>query len=136
MIKAVQLFTDKLAISLSMLCAIHCLILPFIILSLPNINLLRIIGQESFHLWMLFIVIPTSICALALGCKRHNRFYLMFYGGVGLSLMLIAVFLAEPFLGESWEKILTLVGASIIAIGHYKNYRLCQKDDCFDCRAE
>ncbi len=133
MIKNLQVFTDKIAISLSMLCAIHCLILPLFILSLPNLSLLQFINNESFHLWMLLVVIPTSLCALTLGCKKHGRYHLFVYGVIGLAVMILAILLTEVFLSESWEKILTVIGASIIAIGHYKNYQLCQKHDCCSC---
>ena len=69
--KTVQEYTDKFAIGLSMLCAIHCLLLPLLLVALPSISALQI-ENEAFHFWMLAAVIPTSLYALSMGCKKHQ----------------------------------------------------------------
>ena len=122
--------TDKLAITLSIVCAIHCLATPLILLLLPSLAVLPLKG-EAFHLWMVMIVLPTSIYALLMGCKQHKRYPLLFIGFLGLALLVLALFSAN----ELWEKVLTLMGAAVIAAGHYGNYRLChQHSHCHgDC---
>lgn len=119
-----QTFTDKLAISLSMLCAVHCLAFPIAMVWLPSIAALQLDG-ESFHFWMLIAVLPTSIYALTMGCLQHKRYELLAIGFVGLSLLVSAILL-EEIVGESGEKLLTVLGATLIAIGHYRNFRLCR----------
>ena len=127
-----QAFTDKTAMSLSLLCAIHCLASPLIIVMLPSLAALPLDG-EAFHVWMVLAVIPTSIYALTMGCKQHKRYRLLIMGLVGLLFLLSAVLTGEAIIGEFWEKTLTVTGAAIIAFGHYWNYRLCRHEDYCAC---
>ncbi|MFT5295454.1 MAG: hypothetical protein ACI87J_002403 [Colwellia sp.] len=124
--KIVQEYTDKFAIGLSMLCAIHCLLLPLLLIALPSISALQI-ENEAFHFWMLAAVIPTSLYALSIGCKKHQRYRLLSWGISGLILMLTAVFFGNDIAGESGEKILTLLGAILVVVAHWGNFRRCQQ---------
>lgn len=124
--KYAQAFTDKFAISLSVLCAIHCLLLPVLLIALPSLSALQL-QNEAFHTWMLVTVIPTSIYALTMGCKKHQRYHLFFWGVSGLTLMILAVFLDHEIINEAGEKTLTLLGAILVVIAHYGNFRRCQK---------
>ena len=126
----IQTFSDKLAISLSMLCAVHCLAFPFAMIWLPNLAALQL-NEESFHLWMLVAVIPTSIYALTIGCLKHKRYQLLSFGVIGITFLVSAILL-EEVVGESGEKWLTVIGATFIAVGHYLNFRLCRSNEA-DC---
>ena len=57
---------DKLAVSTSAVCAIHCLSLPLIVGFFPAVSA-TIFGQEAFHQLLLWVVIPLSLVALSLG---------------------------------------------------------------------
>jgi len=127
-----QPLSDRLAIGLSLMCALHCLALPILLVLLPSVASLQL-DSESFHFWMVLVVIPTSIYALTLGCKQHKRSYLLVIGSLGLVSLLLAVFLPESFFGEPGEKVFTLLGAVLIAIAHFRNYRLCQRQECCEC---
>lgn len=126
---------DKLSISLSLLCAIHCLAMPLIVVALPALAALPL-ADEAFHLWMVYMVLPISLFALTMGCKKHKRYRLLFVGGIGLSILAISAFAGHDLLGEFWEKTLTVIGSSIIAVGHIWNYKLCQKQDSCGCSAD
>jgi len=121
-----QSFTDKFSIGLSMLCAIHCLILPLLLVALPNFAALQL-QNEAFHTWMLAAVIPTSIYALTVGCKKHLHYRLMLWGVSGLCLMILAILVGHDIAGESGEKVLTLLGATLVVIAHWGNFKRCQK---------
>jgi len=121
-----------LAISLSLLCTIHCLVLPLALVILPSLAALPL-ADEAFDLWMVIAVIPVSAYALTMGCKKHKSYHQLLIGGIGLSLLLAAVFLDHDSLGENREKILTVSGAVMIAIGHILNYRLCQLQYRCEC---
>lgn len=130
--RKLQSFSDKTAIGLSVLCALHCLTFPLILVFFPNIVSLQL-GTEAFHFWMVLAVLPISIYALTLGCRQHKRLHLLAVGSTGLVFLLLAVSLPEAILGEAGEKVFTLVGAGLIAIGHIKNYRLCQDNESCAC---
>ncbi|KMT66832.1 MerC domain-containing protein [Catenovulum maritimum] len=125
--KTTQALTDKFAIGLSMLCATHCLVLPVLLTMLPSLVTLQL-QNEALHTWMLLAVIPTSIYALNMGCKQHQRYNLFAWGLLGLSLMVTAVFFAHDILGETGEKILTLLGAILVASAHLRNFKRCQNN--------
>lgn len=129
-----QTLTDKVAIGLSFLCAIHCLVLPLIIVLLPSIAALQL-QNEAFHTWMLIAVIPTSIYALIMGCKQHKRFRLLILGIVAISILVIAALTEETLPNEILAKALTLIGAMMLAYGHFQNYRLCKHKKGCDCIA-
>mgnify|MGYP000321341394 FL=1 len=100
---------DKSAIALSALCLAHCLALPLITILLPNM-IATAVNQELFHTIMVICVIPVSIYALSMGCKKHNRLSVALYGGLGLISLLAAVIFGESHLGEVGEKVLTTLG--------------------------
>ena len=128
--KTLQAFTDKFAIGLSILCAVHCLILPLILILLPSLAALPL-DYERFHIWMLAAVLPSSIFALTMGCKQHKRYRLLVPGFIGLSLLFAAVILGEHITGQWGEEVLTILGAGFVAAGHLQNFRLCQQQsDC------
>lgn len=132
--KTAQAITDKLAIGLSLLCTIHCLALPLILVLLPSMVALQP-DNEAFHAWMVVAVLPSSIYALTLGCKLHQRYGLFIIGAFGLMLLVLGLVLGEERIGETTEKIITVLGASFVAVGHWFNYRLCcaQKHTACSC---
>ena len=117
---------DKIAISLSVLCVIHCLATPMLIVFLPSVASVWM-ESELLHMWMVVAVLPTSVLALTLGCKKHRNLKVVVGGIVGLACLLVAVASEVLGFGEVFEKSLTLLGATLISIAHYFNYRLCQQ---------
>ncbi|MCY4039762.1 MAG: MerC domain-containing protein [Gammaproteobacteria bacterium] len=130
--KTLQEISDKMAIGLSLLCAIHCLAMPLAAVMLPSVAALSL-DDELYHLWMLIAVFPVSAYALTLGCTKHKRYQLVLVGGAGLLLLGAAAFLGHDLLGHTWERLLTLIGASIIALGHFFNFRLCRRHEGCGC---
>lgn len=94
--------------------------------------------NEAFHSWLLLAVIPTSVFSLLVGCKQHKYYQLLVIGFFGLLFLISAIFI-EGLLehgkydgyADLLEKVFTLIGACILALGHYLNFRLCNNhDDC------
>ena len=128
----IQTFTDKMAMSLSMLCALHCMAAPMIIVMLPSLAALQL-DDEAFHTWMVLAVIPISIYALTMGCRQHKHYRLLGIGLFGLLFLLSAVLSGDDLITSFWEKALTVTGAVTIALGHYWNYRLCRHQESCAC---
>ena len=127
--KLTQTTADKFAIGLSLMCTVHCFATPIILALLPSLAVLQI-NAEQFHLWILAVVLPTSLLALSLGCKKHKRTRYMACGVVGLAFLIIAVLLGQ----EEAEKALTLIGSAFIALAHWFNYQQCFKKNNEKCR--
>ncbi|KPH89679.1 hypothetical protein AMS57_16105 [Pseudoalteromonas undina] len=126
--KLTQTTADKFAIGLSLMCTVHCFATPIILALLPSLAVLQI-NAEQFHLWVLAVVLPTSLLALSLGCKKHKRTRYMACGVVGLACLIIAVLLGQ----EEAEKALTLIGSAFIALAHWFNYQQCFKKNNENC---
>ena len=122
--QAVNINYDKIAISFSVVCALHCLLLPIAVIFLPAISA-TFLGSEDFHKTLLYFVIPSSIIALSLGCKMHGKYEVYSYGVIGIGTLLFASFFGHDYLGEIGEILFILIGAGIVSLGHYKNQKLC-----------
>ena len=128
--KNIQVIADKAAVSLSVLCVFHCLATPLLIMFIPTLAGL-FFTEESFHLWMVVAVLPLSVYALTVGCKKHKRYRVLAIGAVGLTILIGAALFGHDLVGETGEKVLTVLGAAIIAVGHILNFRLCrQHQEC------
>ena len=121
--------SDKLAMSISTACVVHCFFAPaFIIFSVGVSNFT--IDSEIVHYAILIIALPLSSFALTRGYRHHKIVSILVIGILGLSIMLLAVILGESLLSELGEQLLTLIGSSLVAYSHFKNYRTCQELDC------
>ena len=124
-----QVRADKLSISLSLVCMIHCLLMPsFLILTSGFLALS--IDNELIHKAFLIIVLPVSLYALITGYRNHNILSYFYLGTSGLWILIFAVFFGEGVFGEFAEKTLTLLGSLIVASSHYKNYKACKELEC------
>jgi len=126
---SISLFLDKASISLSAICAVHCLLLPVALVLIPSIAVLPL-GDESVHQLLIVLVLPSSIFALTMGCRRHRQWRVMICGVVGPTVLLMTIIAGHDVLGEFWEKLFTVIGASLVAIGHVVNFRQCKAADC------
>ena len=122
---------DGLAISLSFLCAVHCLFMPSFIILAPSLLSISF-DNEFIHYLILALAIPISIFALSAGYKAHKSLSMIFIGFLGLSILLFAVLFGNSLFGEIGEKGLTLFGSVIVASAHYRNLKVCKELDC-DC---
>jgi hypothetical protein len=120
---------DKAAIGLSFVCTVHCLLLPIALLMVPTLAA-STFGDERFHQWMLIAVLPTSLIALAMGCRQHQNKSVLIIGLLGLTTLSLAIFFGHDLLGDMGEKIASVLGASLIALGHFKNHTLCKHAQC------
>ena len=126
-----QLKADKLSITLSMACMIHCLLMPsFLILTSGFLALT--IDNELIHKVFLILVIPISLYALISGFQNHKITSYLYLGISGLWLLIFAVSFGDGVFGEPAEQVLTFLGSLIVAYSHYQNFQTCRKLDC-DC---
>jgi hypothetical protein len=112
---------DQVAVALSGLCLVHCLMLPFLVVLVP---VLAQVSDEHFHLEMLIVVIPVSLIALALGYRRHGHTGVVIAGLAGLAILTVGGTLAHEAYGLLADRVLTVLGSITLAITHYRNFRL------------
>jgi len=114
---------DKAAITLSTLCFIHCLALPLMMVLMPSVWLASL-NDERFHQLLLFAVLPISLYALWRGYRQHQQGMVLSVVLLGLVLLAASALLGHDMLGEWGEKLLTVIGAVTVALGHWWNYRV------------
>jgi len=132
--KYLSSYTNNLSIGLSVLCVIHCLATPLLLVLLPSLTALQL-DNEAFHGWLLIGVIPISLFSLLVGCKQHKYYRVLAIGACGLLFLISAVLFVESFEhGELLEKLLTVIGACIVVLGHYLNFRLCRLENKCECQ--
>jgi hypothetical protein len=128
-----QAITDKAAVGLSAVCAAHCLLFPVALVALPSMATVAFLSDEAFHRALVLFVLPTSLIALTMGCRKHKRYRVYLAGALGLLALGAAAALGHEILGDVGEKSLTFAGSIIIALSHVQNYKLCRRgDSCHD----
>ena len=125
----VQQLLDKLAISASALCMLHCLLTPILMVALPVISL-TFFADESFHKLLVALVLPVSLVTFFIGCHRHKNKLVLFLGSIGLLSLVIVALIGHDLFGEIGEKVATVLSGIILVIGHARNYVLCRSTVC------
>lgn len=120
---------DGIAIALTGLCLVHCLVLPLALMLLPLLGA-GVLAGTAFHQAMVGLVLPTSAVALISGCRRHRRTLVFRLGGTGVGLLVVTAFVLEPAWGEIAGRIGTTAGGLMLAAAHVTNFRLCRAAAC------
>ncbi|MFC4254160.1 MerC family mercury resistance protein [Altererythrobacter xixiisoli] len=108
------------AVSASLLCLLHCIALPLLLLLLPG--MLGLFAQsEAFHFAALALVIPSALAAFALGYRRHRKLLPPLLGVIGVASLVAALL---PGQAEGAETLITVMGSALLVAGHALNWRL------------
>ncbi len=121
---------DGLAVLFSGTCMVHCLVLPLLVTVLPIIQGSTLLDEQTFHLIMLLFILPTSLIALTIGCRKHKDRLTMILGGVGLSVLTFTALFGHEVFGLVGERFVTTGGGLILALAHIQNFRRCRSVDC------
>ena len=108
---------DRLGILLSLLCLVHCLVLPLLLAGLSVWNFL-----EGAHLWLALAVAPVTLLAAVPGYRRHGRREVLWL----LSVDVVGLFVALPAghaAGALAEQALTSAAGFLLVAGHWINTR-------------
>jgi len=116
---------DKIAVGLSGLCLLHCLLLPFVVAILPFLGQF---DDDHLHAEMLIFVIPVSVIALFVGFRRHGQINVVASGAAGLAILAIGAFVVHDLYGSAADRMTTVAGSLVLAYTHYRNFRLAKKD--------
>ena len=120
---------DRIGITATSLCALHCILLPVLLPALP----LLVLSFLADHAWEHIFLIITAILgtvALFSGFKKYHRrlypFYLLFLG--------IGIYWIKHDFSEAIQPYFIIIGASLIVAAHVINLKLC--NSCKQCTDE
>src|ERR1700712_1632735 len=83
-------FWDRLGISASILCGIHCLLTPLIVLSVPALG--NIFSHQAFHWIIAVVVFPAAVVALWMGYRIHRYPQMLGLGAIGLLFLAAGIY--------------------------------------------
>lgn len=117
---------DKLGITATSLCALHCILLPVLLPALPLLGLSFLADHIWEHVFLMVTAVLGTI-ALFSGFKRYHRrlypFYLLFLG--------VAIYWQKHDFSPEVQPFIILIGGSLIVAAHFINLKLC--NSCKQC---
>ena len=120
----IKLNWDALGIGTSILCAIHCALLPVLVTTLPVFGI-NIVHNLVFEWGMIALAFVVGSYSLFHGYIKHHRSLrpvLIF--SVGFIFLILKQFFTQ------FEIPLLFVAVACIISAHYYNYRLCHRTKC------
>ncbi|WP_443944177.1 MerC domain-containing protein [Pedobacter sp. AW1-32] len=111
---------DRIGITASTLCAIHCAALPFVLTMLPLWGL-EFLANEAVEIGMIVLSLLLGIWSLGRAYRKdHQKILPVFLLVIGFSFIGFGHFLGI----DSLEPILIPLGGVIIAAAHFVNLKL------------
>lgn len=117
-------FWDKLGISASAICILHCLSTPLLMLSLPAFS--QFFSHGMFHLIVVAIVFPVAVVALWMGYRLHHLTQMLWIGALGLFSLCLAMIFELQNLGGPATLTMILAGI-LLSAAHLLNLRACRR---------
>ncbi len=116
---------DRIGISLSGLCMVHCMLLPAVLIAVPLWS-----TAQTLHDWLhpLFLValLPISFMALVATADKPQAKSVRVLLGVGLLVIVLASLFGHQEGGRILETAVTLLGSGMLVAGHWRNGQTCR----------
>jgi hypothetical protein len=109
---------DAGAITLSVLCLLHCLALPVLAVAMPVLGALA--EAEWVHRLLVLIAMPVPLAAIAADKGRRGRVEFAALAVTGLAILLAAAFVEAL---QDSETLFTVAGAGLLAVAHAHRWR-------------
>lgn len=108
---------DKVGVTTSLVCAVHCLALPLLLTSLPILGI-DLVDNIAFEIFMIALAFVVGIIALIKGRKEYDSYLpiVLFVIGIG------CLILKEVF--HEWHTLLLIPAVAFILLAHYANYKM------------
>ena len=128
-----QKIIDNLGITISSVCAIHCVLLPAILIIAPY----SFLASHEFHEALIYFILPCAAIAFILGCRKHGDIKVAIMGTLGVmllasSLLFHDIFHADQHSEELITVLITVAGSLMLILSHLRNRKLCLKEE-FAC---
>ncbi|NJM09684.1 MAG: MerC domain-containing protein [Bdellovibrionaceae bacterium] len=117
-------FWDRIGISASLLCVIHCLLTPSLVILLPFLG--EALAHGWFHTVIVLIVFPVAVWALWNGFLLHRLKRVLWLGGIGIAFLIAALAFGRDDMRVEFA--LMIVAGLTLASAHLINLRACRLD--------
>jgi hypothetical protein len=124
---------DRLGAAASLLCAVHCAALPFLLALLPALGL-GFLASHGFERGFIAFASVFAVTMAVLGYRRRRRGARAFALLVpGLVLLWIGGFAFDLGGAALWHSIFVVAGGTCVALAHLANLRLARTEPSCDC---
>ena len=125
-----QKIIDNLGITISSVCAIHCVLLPAIFIIAPY----SFLASHEFHEALIYFILPCAAIAFILGCRKHGDIKVAIMGTLGVmllgsSLLFHDIFHADQHSEELITVLITVAGSLMLILSHLRNRKLCLREE-------
>jgi len=115
-------YLDRIAISLSTICIVHCLAMPLLVALLPVVAIT--FGSDGhFHALMLWLVVPTSAIAFSLGYRVHGKQGILLSGALAVAVLALVAFWGHDAWDPAVEVTVNVAASIALALTHWQNFR-------------
>jgi hypothetical protein len=111
---------------ISVVCVIHCLAIPIILLLFPLLSRELLPQEDMTHAILLGFILGVGGIAFITGYRVHGQWRPVAWLVAGLGLAVFATFFVHDKLGHTWEPIFAIGGSLCLARAHYLNHQ-CKK---------
>lgn len=115
---------DALGFSASAVCALHCLLMPFVITLLPVIGL-SFLAHPAFEASLIISGLIIGAISLSHGYFKHHHNLLP---TLTLSAGFAIIAMGHLEQVEDFEFLIISLGASLVAVSHILNYRMMKHE--------
>ncbi len=123
-----QKLFDTIGLTVSGTCFIHCLFAPVTLILLPVFGL-TVSQEEVLHEIFLYLIVPSAIIAITMGCRKHKDYNVAILATIGIILLVYAV-ITHDTNTEQTVVLLTLFGSALVILSHLRNFSLCRQNNC------
>jgi MerC mercury resistance protein len=117
-----NLHLDLFGFFTSMLCAVHCAAVPML-LTVSTWSGLQLLDNPSIEVGVLCASLVLALLSIFPSyLKIHKRLNAIAMVGIGFILLGLSRLIVE----EVWEVVFTSAGATLVALAHIVNWKLCR----------
>ena len=116
---------DRFGMILSVICLIHCLITPLLLISLP-ILARYYLAHPMFHLMIALLIVPVGLMAFYSGYKHHRNKTVLLLGIPGLFIIAAIPYLVHEMHYPIPEAIVMTLGSVMMLSAHWINRKSCK----------
>lgn len=128
---------DSLGAAVSIGCAVQCALFPVLVSVLPFPLLASVMPYlgpglllgGSLETFLLVTAVALAVGSFTWGFRFHGRFYVFLF----LISAVASIFIGRMWVARHYQVPFIILGSSILATGHFFNYRLCRR--CLACCA-
>ena len=118
-------YGDVAGMTASILCLLHCMAMPLVILAFPMLGLAHV--HDTFHDTLIAAITLPVLLALVPGYLKHRDKTTLLVGCGGLAIFLGAVFIVSPLFGEVAEATFAVISGFMLLYAHLRNRRHCKR---------